>query len=267
MGDFLMIYKDYYDIFLYYIKTKLYINKKSIKTVIINLDERKDRLDSIVNQLNNNNISNYERFSAIKIDKNLDNNKTLDNNKNFKIINKYKCWKKMDMEYVRLASGCKMSHLEVLKKYRNCSDEYILIVEDDAILGHNIESPFNEIIMKGNVEMYLNMALEQLKDKTWDILYLTCNLKKKEDAIKVSPNLLYINKGLTTTAQLFKVSDIDKIIKIIEESDIEIDNTYNSYLKNKYCVYPMCAYQMESYSDINKKITDYGNFHKNFKYD
>ena len=50
-------------------------------------------------------------------------------------------------------------------------------------------------------------------------------------------------------------------------SDIEIDNTYNKYLANKYCVYPMCVYQKESYSDINKEIINYGWFHKKFSYD
>ena len=214
------------------------------------MEERKDRLENVSRQLKNHKIDNYEIFHGIKIENNLQNN--LDN-KLDKIINKYKCWKKMNMEYVKLASGCKLSHLEVLKKHKNSSFEYILIVEDD-------------IIFEYNTDLYINLALQQLKNKEWDILYLTCNLKKEEDAYKVSPNLLFINKGLTTTAQLFKVSTINKIIEVIESSDIEIDNTYNDYLKNKYCVYPMCAYQMESYSDINKELSNYGHFHKQFRY-
>ena len=256
--NFLISNKDYLDIFLYYIRNKLTINSYSIKTIFINLDDRKDRLENILKELDNNKINNYERFSGIKCTEYLEN-----------ILNKNKCWKKMDIKYIKSASGCKMSHLEVFKKYRNCKSEYILILEDDAQFEQYTMdfSKYSGVSIKENINIYLNLALEQLKDKEWDILYLTCNLKKKEDAYKVSPNLLFINNALTTTAQLFKVSDIDKIIKIIESSDIEIDNTYSDFLKNKYCVYPMCAYQMESYSDINKKILNYGNFHKKYRYE
>ena len=78
--------------------------------------------------------------------------------------------------------------------------------------------------------------------------------------MKIDHNLLKINKGLTTTAQIFSKNNIKNIIEVIENSDLEIDNTYNDFLKEKYCVYPMCVYQKESYSDINKQIIDYGNY-------
>jgi len=123
----------------------------------------------------------------------------------------------------------------------------------------------DDVIFENNTLIYLNLALIDLKDKDWNILYLASNLKEKEDAIRVDYNLLEIKSGLTTTAQIFKKSKIDSIIKLIEDSDIEIDNTYN-LLDNKYCVYPMCVYQYDSYSDINKKNMDYGMFHKKFKY-
>ena len=110
------------------------------------------------------------------------------------------------------------------------------------------------------------MALLYLKDKNWDILYLSSNLKKKDDAIKVNPNVLKIKKGLTTTAQIFQKSKIEKIIDYIKISDKEIDNTYDDYLKEKYCVYPMCAYQKKSFSDILCNETDYGEYHKKFIY-
>jgi DNA polymerase III gamma/tau subunit len=106
----------------------------------------------------------------------------------------------------------------------------------------------------------------QLKAIDWNILFLSSNLKNKEDAYKVNNNILKLNKCLTTTAQLFKRKNLEKIINIIENSDIEIDNTYDMFLENKYCLYPMCVYQRMSYSDINNKIIDYGHFHKKFIY-
>jgi hypothetical protein len=87
-----------------------------------------------------------------------------------------------------------------------------------------------------------------------------------DDAVKITDNLLKIKKGLTTTAQLFKRTSLEMVINIIESSDTEIDNTYNDLLEDKYCVYPMCVYQRESYSDINKNICDYGNFHRKYFY-
>ena len=127
----------------------------------------------------------------------------------------------------------------------------------------------DDVIFEEHTIIYLNGALSNLNKGNFDfdILYLGINLKSKDDAKLVNNNLLSIENGLTTTAQIFKKSNIEKIINIIDSSTIEIDNTYNKYLSNKYCVYPMCVYQKESYSDINKEVIDYGWFHKKFSYD
>lgn len=213
-----------------------------IKSFVINLDERTDRLYNTWKECNKIDLYNIERFSAIKI---------IDQTE-YKLIDNNKAWKKNNIDYLKSASGCKLSHLEVLKKYKECNEEYLMIIEDDVIFDQN-------------TFIYLNLALNNLSNIDWNILYLSTNLKEQEDAIKVNSNLLQIKNGLTTTAQLFKRSNIDKIIKLIEESDIEIDNTYN-LLDNKYSVYPMCVYQSNSYSDINKKNMDYGMFHRKFNY-
>ena len=238
------------NIILNFLKNKYLIDYhifNKIKVVIINLEERTDRLKNIVEECNKINISNYDIFKGIKIN---DENQYLNYNH---LLNKNKMWKKDNIEYFNSALGCKISHLEVLKKYKDMNYEYLLILEDDAI--------FEETII-----IYLNLALLSLKKKNWDILFLASNLKEKNDALKIDHNLLKINKGLTTTAQIFSKNNIKNIIEVIENSDLEIDNTYNDFLKEKYCIYPMCVYQKESYSDINKQIINYGNFHKKFKY-
>jgi GR25 family glycosyltransferase involved in LPS biosynthesis len=219
----------------------------NIKTVIINLDHRTDRLLSVIKECEKIGIYNYEKFSGIIINEN--------NYRNYRMIDQKKAWKK-DIEYLKKATGCKSSHLEVLKKYQYCNEEYIMVLEDD-------------VVFESNTIIYLNFALNYLikNDSNFDILYLSVNLKNKDDAKLISNNLLKIDNGLTTTAQIFKKSNIDKIINVIECSDIEIDNTYNKCLSNKYCVYPMCTYQKESYSDINNEITNYGLFHKKFYYE
>jgi hypothetical protein len=213
----------------------------SIKTYIINLDDRKDRLRESFEECQKIKLDNIERFSAIKM------------NKEYKLINRLKAWKKNDIKYLLNASSCKISHLEVLKKSLLNTEEYILILEDD-------------IVFEDNLLTYLNLALIQLENIDWDIFFLSSNLKNKEDAIKIDNNVLKLKRCSTTTAQLFKRANIEKIIKIIEHSDIEIDNTYDIFIENKYCLYPMCAYQRSSYSNINNINIDYGNFHKKYIY-
>lgn len=217
-----------------------------IEIYVINLDKRIDRLDQFKIECNKINLENYQRFSGII--------PTQEQIKYCTYINPLKLWKKNNIAYLQASLGCKMSHLEILKKYANSSLEYIMILEDD-------------IIFENNILIYLNLALIELNTNNinWDILYLSINLKKKDDAIKISESLLKINKGLTTTGQIFKVKNIEKIIKLIEKSEVEIDNTYE-LLENKYCVYPMCCYQRNSYSDINNTIINYGKFHQKFIY-
>jgi GR25 family glycosyltransferase involved in LPS biosynthesis len=233
-----------------------------IKTFFINLDERTDRLNNCLDEINSIKLCNFERFSGIKPNReelknfliDLNNNKENINYNFPKFINPEKVWKKNNIEYLRGIIGCKMSHLEILRKALNYKEQYIMILEDD-------------IVFENNTLIYLELALNNLKKLDWDILYLTTNIINIEDAIRVDTNLLYLKKSLTTTAQIFKKDKIMEIINIIQNSDAEIDNTYNDLLTNKYCVYPMCGYQRESWSDINKQNMNYGQFHKKFTYE
>ena len=234
--------------FMYFLKIRYTIDYNiwnMIEINFINLNTRYDRLVHINKELLKLKIYNPNRYEAIKPE--------IDDINKYKFINQSKLWKNNDMEYLRSALGCKISHFEILKKYVNSDKKYLLIIEDDAVF-------------ENNTIIYLNMALHNLKDIDWDILYLSSNLKKIDDVIKVNINLLKVINGLTTTAQLFKIKNIPKIINIIENSENEIDNTYNNLLENKYCVYPMCVYQTESYSDINNKVVNYEKFNRKFKY-
>jgi GR25 family glycosyltransferase involved in LPS biosynthesis len=236
------------DIYFNYIKNRYTINYNiidKIKTYVINLDSRPDRLNQVWNICKKNGITNFERFPGIV--------PTDDVIRNSKLINPRKILKKNVIEYLRGSLGCKMSHIEVLKKARECNEDLILILEDDVVFDDNFS-------------IYLNLSLNYLKDKDWDILFLSSNLKNSTDAEKVDTNTLRIINGLTTTAQLFKKKNLEKIINIIEQSECEIDNTYNDLLEHKYCVYPMCCYQRESHSDIIGMELDYGYYNKKFFY-
>ena len=217
----------------------------NIKTYFINLDLREDRYIHCINECNKVNITNIQKFSALK--------PTIDDVKACPLIDINKMWKKDD-KYLIGATGCKLSHYNLLKKalLENADYKYILILEDDVC--------FDEFSVQ-----YINLSIEYIEKNNidFDILYLSVNLKNKDDAEKIDNSLLKIKKGLTTTGQIFQRKNLEKIIKSIERSKTEIDNTYQNILENKYCVYPMCVYQKNFYSDINSKNMDYGEFHRN----
>ena len=155
-------------------------------------------------------------------------------------------------KYVYSVEADNGSFKDMTKNFKiNCKNNYTLI--NKAIFNiDDIELKFGKNLFMENSRM--NDSTSQIYA---DIITNEFTLIKN--------SLLKINKGLTTTAQIFNVKNIDKIINLIENSDVEIDNTYNE-LENKYCVYPMCVYQRNSYSDINKKNIDYGKFHQKYIY-
>ena len=234
------------NIFHHYIRNRYNNNTffTNIKTYFINLDLREDRYIHCINECNKMHITNAEKFSALK--------PTIDDVKECPLIDINKMWKKDD-KYLIGATGCKLSHYNLLKKalLENADYKYILILEDDVC--------FDEFSVH-----YINLSIEYIEkiNIDFDILYLSVNLKNKEDAEKIDNSLLKIKKGLTTTGQIFQTKKLEKIIKSIERSKTEIDNTYQDMLENKYCVYPMCVYQKNFYSDINSKNMDYGEFHR-----
>ena len=67
--------------------------------------------------------------------------------------------------------------------------------------------------------------------------------------------------------ELDKGSDLGNLIFRFENSVNEIDDTYaNSNDLNKYCIYPMIAYQKDFSSDIVNDA-DYKYYHDKFTYD
>jgi len=236
------------NIFYHYIRNRYnstnFLSK--IKTYFINLDLREDRYIHCIKECNKINFMNIEKFSALK--------PSIEDVKKCPLIDINKMWKKDD-KYLIGATGCKLSHYNLLKKalLGNSDYKYILVLEDDVC--------FDEFSFE-----YINLSIEYIEKNCidFDILYLSINLKNKDDAEKIDDSLLKIKKGLTTTGQIFQSNKLEKIIKSIERSKTEIDNTYQDMLENKYCVYPMCVYQKNFYSDINSKNMDYGDFHRKY---
>ena len=223
-----------------------YFNK-NIKTYYINLYDRTDRNNEIKIELEKNKITNFERFSAIKP------NKEEIGKCNFISIDKL--WIKdgkppnidneQDFMYIRGVCGCKLSHYNILKKFYNENTEkYLLVLEDDCVLLDNTI----EYVLKslGYLENY---------NIKFNILYLSATIhysKYHEVCEKISDDILKFKKGYgnTTHALIYSRDTICDIISIIENSNNEIDNVYRDLVNNRYMTNPLLGYQRASKSDI-----------------
>jgi GR25 family glycosyltransferase involved in LPS biosynthesis len=205
----------------------------------------------MIDQLNKLGIIKYTFFDAIKITKTELNQ--------YSFIKSEKFLNFLNIDYVINSAGCKISHYKLIKSLMENSSKYTLILEDDAVL----ESNFYAYILNA---LYILQSNQLLYD--FDLLYLGCNLNNKNDAKLIFPNLLKVEYPKTTTAYLINNHSTckNKIINAIENSFNEIDNTYaDSVLLNKYCIYPMIAYQKDFSSDIVDDA-DYKYYHENFTY-
>ncbi len=226
--------------------------KLNVELYVINLKTRKDRLQSFKEECNKIGIEeeNIVVYNAIR--------PTVEQAFNCSFIDLNECWecKRRDIQYFIGASGCKMSHYESLKKFLEESDKkYLMLCEDDAFFEDRTVQRIYQSIQ----------SLEDI-DEDWDILYIGTHLLHKEDAEWTNEFLLRVKHGLTTTAQIFPRRKISEIIKKIEQSKKEIDNTYSELLDKKYCVYPMSVCQKKFRSDIVHHMCDYGDYHRKFNY-
>ena len=235
----------------------------NIKIYYINLKDRIERNKEIIAEINSLGQIDYERFNAIK--------PSLDDIIRSKMIKFSKLWNfkslqdEKDKKYVIGATGCKMSHYNVLKNIvlKNENYDYYIILEDDCVFTNNTKDG-----------IYDTLRYIESNNIDFNILYLGCNFYSDNDFEIIDNNLLKCNLscGLTTHALLFKKNKIEKIIEIIEKSDAEIDNAYMT-LDNRYVCYPMIANQRLTISDIGiyrcynlaeNTYISYGDFNKDF---
>lgn len=187
----------------------------------INLDTRLDRLESINKQLFNNKII-ATRFSAI-------------------------CPTSSDQKTKINAGeiGCLMSHLKIMQDVVDKNYSVACILEDD-------------IVFKEFFSILFSRFIENIPSN-WDMLYLCgnnfCGLNKINECV-------FKTRGtLTTCAYIITKNMCEKVIDYIGNN---FDKPIDSYLAelhkqtNTYVAVPSLAYQMSDYSDIQKRIVDYG---------
>ena len=214
------------------------------KIYIINLKERTDRWKKCIEQLNKYNITNYERFDAIKPDLNKINPIQYSKNN-----------LKLGKKYIIGTMGCKLSHYKIIIESRKNKYKQILILEDDFLLTNNFIEKFSQILN--------NMNTHKIH---YDMLYLGFSIVRKNPYIDTEiENLKKIKNGHTTHAYILNNTFYDNIINEIMTCHCEIDVCYANLQKknnNIYGIYPCLITQRESFSDILNKTVNYNKFIK-----
>lgn len=206
------------------------------KTYIINLDKDTSRLEKVIKQLTDYNITNYARIPAV-YGKDLSEDEIKEATSDF--CNKF-CTKS--------SIGCALSHIKAYKEILSNEDPYALILEDDVVFEDNFKD-----LVREKLEMV---------PKDFDIVYLGCNNCNSEGNIKSLADVY----GLMFDTKYQKVNDwvyspklafalhayivsntgAKKLLEIFKDGiyghiDWQIQNSRKEL--NVYAVSPSLAYQ------------------------
>ena len=198
---------------------------------VINLDHRSDRWEQVRQELRQNNITNFERFSGIRpcVSQLPPQWKRVKPAKKEANLTKYQLG----------VAGCKLSHyyivlLAKLRGYRS-----IIILEDDVQFAPNWKGIWSEFIK----ELYK-------KPPSFKMIYLGGK------DVKVEPYSRHIKrvKSIKTTHAYCITSDIfDFVVDTLLKYSGEIDNFYIKYVQSQcpcYRISPGILIQRDGYSDI-----------------
>ena len=214
------------------------INTYFDRVFIINLDSRKDRWHQVVNELERLGIDNYERFSAIRPETLQDIPASYYKYMATHISRNTKA-------YIIGSTGCKMSHVEIVRIARPRCYARILILEDDALFVESADAVYRR-------------ATRQIAPEEWDMLYLCGN---HLDPVKShTENLDKITATLTAHAYGISMKLFNCISNDALNSGLEIDTFYAREVHNKYrcfCTNPHIITQRPGYSDILLTKTNY----------
>ena len=195
-----------------------------VNVVYINLEHRVDRRDHVINEFTKIGLENVERFNAIKMDNG--------------------------------ALGCSMSHLKVLQNALAQKWDHILIVEDDiTFLEPDIfKTQFNKFITNHGTN--------------WDVILLGGHVLEYSD---IDETCVKVQKCLTTTGYLVNGDYIQTLIDNIKSGityfikrplykNLYAIDVYWFGLQQKhkwYLIIPLTVIQMEDYSDVEDRVTNY----------
>jgi GR25 family glycosyltransferase involved in LPS biosynthesis len=194
--------------------------------IYINLEHRIDRKEHVEEQLLSIGIKEPTRFNAIKLQNG--------------------------------ALGCSMSHLKCLQTAKDNKWPQVLICEDDIHF-------LNPILFLTQLRSFLRLN----KQNTWDVLLLAGNNMLPYE--KNGMNSIKVHHCLTTTGYIVQEHYYDTLIQNYKEGIQKLmrePNNKKMYAIDKYwiklqetdkwfLITPLSVVQMEDYSDIEGKKTDF----------
>lgn len=191
----------------------------------INLDKRVDRKEQIEEQFKSSTLFKLRRFSAV-------------------------------LKEDDGAIGCTFSHLKLLKKAIDENMEYIIIIEDDFVAT-------NMKLLERKVSKTIRLASD------FDVLLLGGNIVPPYT--KNSNDTIQVTHSQTTVGYMVKKHYFQRLYDNIKQGlyylmkmpeqrvKYAIDKFWiQLQKKDKWImIFPLMVYQRESYSDIEKRNTDY----------
>ena len=194
----------------------------------INLDSRPDRNKLMINQLrhaNKNKKFKINRFSAIK-------------------------------NSIHGGIGCGQSHIKILKIAKKLNLPYVIIIEDDIQIKHNLEKYINQIKMLNNWDIVLLAGHGEYKHYN-DVFH-------KADGIQTTGCYVIKRHYYDTLINKFQES-VDNMISLHKQNkDIQYDrwaidqNWKQLQIKDNWFVFKeKIGIQRTGYSDIEHRIIDH----------
>lgn len=197
----------------------------------INLDDRKDRWNEFVKQIQKHNLW-VERIPGIK-----------GSNMNLEF----------PPEIKEGAVGCALSQLFAIKLAKQNKLKSFLLLEDDVEFDEEITNKFSKL--------YFEIPND------WDMIYLGGQHYHGMNLQQVSEHVYKCEYTLCAHSVIFKYSVynkfINKLIDITKPCDVHYAESHKEI--NAYVIVPHLTWQKNSYSDIEKVNVDY-TFLKNHRY-
>lgn len=192
----------------------------------INLEHRKDRKEHVETELKKIGI-NAERFNAIRMDNG--------------------------------AVGCSMSHLKLLQNALSQNMDHILILEDDITF-------LDPELFKIQFDTFLSRF-----GTNWDVILLAGN--NMPPHLQVDDTCIKVTSCQTTTGYLVNGHYISKLMEnvkmglhhLLRTPERHVEYAIDKFWKRLqevdrwFLITPPTIIQREGYSDIEKRITNYGN--------
>jgi len=150
--------------------------------------------------------------------------------------------------------GCTMSHRKIIQKAQDNNYPWVLCLEDDCKLK------------KDAIERFQKILDFLWSNKDWDLfnggIYNVRQYGRKEPKVINSDLSIIEIGGTATNFVLIPKRSYSKILKDLDPHDPTqvIDVYYPLVFPNFWVTYPPLATQLPSYSNIEKKNTNYKNF-------